>query len=382
MSNKPKNDVISSSLQSFTNFNKKTIQDWINSQRKALYGYYNQYPLRQPLIDVFDKITLDPHLSALMQQRSSRVTGEGFEIVRGKEVDVTLTELVTESTWLQQFMEGCMNARWFGYTLFEAYELDDQGVLTELREVNRRNVIPELRIIQRQMNVYSNVIDIDDEEFADSLYLVVDRSNLLGILNKAVPTVLQKFYGQTSWTAHAQRAGLPLLFAKLKETDESKVDEMLDMLERLANDGIGVGGDGDTVEVVNRNGGGHLIYKELIETQNSELTKLIMSQTGTTEANSSHAQSKTHKTVADEIAEADKLFCQNAFNKFIPKLVALGYPLEGCTGRFTKTSTVDEGTEKLLATLLKSYDIDPAIIHALTGIEVETKLSNTKLPTE
>ena len=382
MSTKPTHDGVSESLKSFTNFNQKTVQDWLKAWKIATYGYYNQYPQRQPLIDVFTKIEVDPHLSSLMQQRSSRVTGEAFEIVRGEDVDVELTKLLTRSTWLQDFFAGCMNARWYGYTLFEAYEVDEAGQLSELREVNRRNVIPDLRIVQRQMNVYSDTISIDDEAFADSLYLVLDNANHLGILNKAVPSVLRKFYGQTSWTAHAQRAGLPLLFGKLKSVSEDNVDKMLDMLERLANNGVGVGGDGDTVEVVDRKGGGHGIYKELVELENSELTKLFMSQTGTTEANSSHAQSKTHKTVADEIAESDKLFCEIAFNKFIPKLVNLGYNLEGCRGRFTTTSTVDELEVKLLDMLLKNFDIDPATIQRLTGIEVEPKLSNTNLPTE
>ncbi len=375
---KSKNDI-ESLLQTFINLGGVTIPMWVNAKVLATKTYLNKKPQKFPLIDVYDKVLDDPHLSALIQQRKSRVLGEDFEIYKNGEVNDELTALVNKE-WLQQFMYHAFMARLYGYSLIEVTSLDVNGEIEELYAFDRRHVIPELGFVLKTLWNYEDVISFDDKGF--DMYLIHDTSTPLGLLNKAVPAVIRKMYHQTSWVDHAQIAGLPLLFGKLKDATPERSAELVIELMNMARRGVGVGGDGDTVEVINRSGSGHDIYKSGVELENSELTKLIMSQTGTTEANSSHAQSETHKTVADELAEEDKVFCANAFNKFIPKLIQLGYPLEGCTGYFKKDVTFDDGQTKMLTELLKYYTIDEQVIKDSTGIDVEARITKQSLPKE
>jgi hypothetical protein len=377
---KAKDKRIYDVLQSYVDYNAKTIGDWVAAQRLATKSQQNPRPMKRVLIDIFDRIQLDPHLTAVLQSRTSRVMSETFEIVENGEVNVVKTELVNKQ-WLQEFFLGVMRSRYYGYTLFEIGDLTLDGELTNLIEIDRRNVIPENNAVMMNPWDFINTIDINDSEEADYLFLVKDTSYSFGILNKAVPAIIRKLYAQTAWVEHAQIAGLPLLFGKLKEPNETKVAQLLENLATLARNGVGVGSDGDTVDVLNRSGSGHAIYKDLVETENSEITKLVLSQTGTTEANGSYAQSKTHKTVADEIAQEDKSYCTNAFNAFIPKLIKLGYPLTGCKGRFQPDTSADPETIKNAIELLKYYVMEPDEVKRLTGITVETKMTKSK-PTE
>jgi len=377
---KAKDKKIYDILQSHVDYNAKTIGDWITAQRLATKSQQNIYPIKRTLIDIFDRIQLDPHLTAVLQARTSRVMSESFEIIEAGKVNEAKTELVNKQ-WLQEFLLGTMRSRYYGYTLFEIGDMTLDGELVNLVEIDRRNVIPENDAVMLTPFDYINTIPISDGEESDYLYLVRDTSYHFGILNKAVPAIIRKLYAQTAWVEHAQIAGLPLLFGKIKDPDEKKVAELLESLATLSRNGVGVGSDGDTVDILDRNGSGHLIYKDLVETENSEITKLVLSQTGTTEANSSHAQSKTHKTVADELAEEDKTYCTNAFNAFIPKLIKLGYPLTGCKGRFQPDTSSDPETVKAALELLKYFDMEPEEVKRLTGITVETKLTKSK-PTE
>jgi len=362
-SNNLNSNKLSEQLDTFFDRSRKTIGQWvssyINSELRKVNGTIIR-PVKKPLQDIYDYILLDPHLTSVLEQRKSKVLGEPFGVFVDNTIDPDLTRLL-QNQWFHKTQEAVIDSKFYGYNLIEIQELVNNEIDC-IKIIPRGNVMPELRCILKQPYQVFNIISIDGRPDSD-YYILIDTSEL-GILNKVTPLVMMKRLVLSMWSSHAEVFGIPPVI--LKTDNKDQVNKFHDDLTKFVHARKIVIGKDDELTVLNRASSDvHLIYKELIDTCNAEISKAIVGQTMTTDNGSSRSQSEVHERVANEISEADRQYVTHVVNDIIfPHLIALGYPFENAQFKFISKEkrSYQEKLDTIKNLKENGYDIEPDYI--------------------
>jgi hypothetical protein len=161
------------------------------------------------------------------------------------------------------------------------------------------------------------------------------------------------------------------------QIDDEFKEQKFSELKRVYEDGCVLLDTAEELQVIPTNStDAYNIYDRLIERINTELSKLILSVTMLNDQGSSRSQSEVHKTVSDEIAEADRTFIEFTINDLLlPRLRNLGYKIaEDIRFKFvldTQAPLLERVSVYNL--LLNHYKIDPSQIQKEFGVDVIEK---------
>lgn len=309
------------------------IEEWRAARNAALQFYL---PVRRQLIDLYVESLIDNHLASLVKTRRLKAIGSPFVVLDDKnQIHPELLPLL-QRPWMQDFLTFLIDTRFWGFSLIELgqFEVITDQPFKELSSVHlipRRQVEPIRGLVFRTFYDQSG-IEFRDDKLAKYLIEVGDPFDL-GELEAAVPEVITKRYGRGDWARRSEKVGIPIVKMATDETDEKELDKKENMLRNFgANTYILYDKDSDQVDFLEPKEGanGHLIFKELAEMCNAELSKLILGQTMTADNGSSKSQAEVHERVLNEYTEADLRWMQNIINfQLFPKLVDNGYPLKG-----------------------------------------------------
>lgn len=117
-----------------------------------------------------------------------------------------------------------------------------------------------------------------------------------------------------------ERFGIPFPIGKYPQGAEQKdINDLLDGLAKLVEDGIAAIPDDTSVEILERKGSGEPVQAQLIELCNREMSKALTSQTLASEQNGqgARAASETHAKRAGENQRADRALVSDARNQII-----------------------------------------------------------------
>ena len=352
------------------NRNRKSVEDWVAALKQADNV---KQPKRAKLIEIYERIVLDTHLSAIIDNRKNKVTGEKFVIESPSgEVDEEATKLFRRP-WFNKFCKHALDSIFYGYSLIELGELNELQELDSVTLIERRNVIPERDEVLLKATDQTGINYLKGA-LMDELIFVGDKYDY-GLLNKAVPLVLYKAIAFGSWAQHTEIYAQPFRIAKTNLDDTDLVAQLEGQMQRMGTEGFALLNLGDEFEFLQAGQFSFQIYNNLIDACNAEISKLIQGQTMSSDNGSSQSQATVHKGVADEIAESDKEFLENVINEqLIPRLVILGYPLQDYRFRFDQNKAVSLTEQTaLFTTLLQHYDISEETIKETFGIEVLKK---------
>lgn len=349
---------------------KQEIADWKNALTQA---ENEKWPNRYLLIKLFNDIIIDSHLSATMQQRKNLTLSRRFKVVGkdGKEID-NLTKLI-ETKWFRDFLDLSLDSIFWGYSLIQFEDLiNDQFKCVEL--VPRMYVRPEHHIV---VNAWS---DLDGRDYLEAPFkdwcIGVGKPRDLGLLMKASPVVIWKKAALGAWSDFSDKFGAPALITKTDTTDkptQDKIDGFMQNFQRnpwarLPKDAI--------VELLQQNKqDAHKVFDALIERCNSELSKLILGQTGTTAEKSFVGSAEVHERVLDSYASNDEQFIEGVCNyQLIPLLEGLGLKFNGAKIEIDNSEELSLLDQiKIDDVLLKYYDIDEQEILDSYGRKVAKK---------
>lgn len=362
---------INKPLEVYLDRSRKSITDWLNAYIIAEAG---QYPRRRELMDVYDYGLLDNHLYAVVNNRKSKVMGERFHLVDFDGEPLEKETSLLRKSWFYDFVEHSLDAIFYGYSLIELGDIID-GEISKVTLVSRRNTNPERReVLIRPSDIYG--ISIDEPVYRDN-YILVDGKEGLGLLLRAMPNVIYKRFALAAWTEHAEKFSIPFLHGKTNITDTDAVSKLEDSLIQAGREMIIVTDHGDEIQALQIGGSDTFkIYDALTERVNSELSKLIIGQTMTTDSGSSRSQAEVHDKTLGEIAEADRELIECIVNdELLPRLRALGYPIPE-EARFQYDLQREQSIEdqiKVYSLALQHYKVSPEKIKAVFGITVEEK---------
>lgn len=358
------------------------LQAWLSAESRA-------FPRQLRLIDLYDMIMLDSHLKAIVRNRKNKVKGEPFNLVNSNDETNPILEEFFNRSWFTKFINHSLDSIFFGHSLIEISEMDIGGEISKVKLVERRNVVPDLDLIL--VNPYDTTGYNYTEPSLVDYYIPIQFEDKFGLLLEAAYLVIYKRFSAASWSKYLEKYGLPIVVVKTDKEDGEKLD-MVNALRSLGADGVGAIGVDDELVLQSPSGsdasGG---FEKKIIWCNSELSKLVLGQTMTTDDGSSRSQGEVHERVGDEIAEADMQMIQNIVNDYlIPRMVKLGYPSELLNWKFEYDAFTqkriqndldnEQKEQEALSTeferiekLLPYYNIPASYITERFGIQIDSE---------
>lgn len=150
------------------------------------------------------------------------------------------------------------------------------------------------------------------------------------LLSRCLWPVVFKKANFTYWIMFAEIHGIPKPVGSTDSQNGSDDwNNFYEALENFIRDGILVKSKEDDVEIINSvNQANSDLYDRFIERNNIEISKILLSETLTTEigSNGSYAASMTHFDVKKEIRNSDKRLVEKAFNSLFKWVTYFNFP--------------------------------------------------------
>lgn len=274
---------------------------------------------------VYGTIYKDDQVFSCMQQRISAVVNHNWDVLPGDEndprsVDAALAgkAMIGKLPW-DNVTKKMLLANLYGYAVAEIGfgDVDGRHDMAwikvkharrfrydedmRLRMLTRTNIRPGEIVPQENFWVFKCGSDNDDEPYGEGLAEWLKW-----------PTLFKR-NGIVFWNKFLDRFASPPIVAKGRGTDQSELDKMMKMIRDLRSGGAVATSDRfsiDLLEAASKTGD----YDKMIGIMDAAISKIILSQTMTTDNGSSLSQGKVHADVKLELIKADADLLSDSFN--------------------------------------------------------------------
>jgi hypothetical protein len=310
----------------------KDINTWRSSHIAAENVYY---PNRTRLYDLYDDISLDGHLTGIIEKRMAAVLNKNlhFEIA-DKRVD-EMDDLI-ESNEFRKLVTLILLSKLWGISGVEFIP----GKEFRYEEIQRKHIKPENGVIAIEQTEINGI----DYTGLDNIWVIGEKKDY-GLLLKCAPYALWKRGDMADWAQYVEIFGQPVRVMKydaydLKTKMELKqvVDESGSSLAMLIPKQV----DFEMMDGKQSNGDGSL-QEKLKNACNEEMSVIILGNTESTTSSKSsgYAQSKEHGKQQLEVSKSDLKLVTNMLNcdHFLNILASYGFKVAG--GRFKYEKEID-----------------------------------------
>ena len=355
---------------------RQDIEKWRSAMSRAEGTLGHEH--RIELIRTYNDSVLDSHLSSIIQTRILKVLGHESHLV-DKSGNASEMSGIFNTEWFLDFVKLSMESIFWGHSLIQLGSIiDDKPETVEL--VPREYVIPERHGVMKQLRNTGTLIDYTSNPQSKWLVEVGNRNDL-GLLAKATPHAIWKKNAIGSWAEFAEVFGQPTRIGKTSSSNAENRKNLESMLENMGSSAWGVfDTDDELMFIESTKTDAHAVYEQMIATNNSEMSKLILGQTMTSDNGSSRSQSEVHERILNDYFKHDLVFITNVVNnKLIPLLKSHGVQLDGLIFKYDTTEKLDLKSQfEIDKELLKTYEIDPEYFVEKYGTPVVEKLLPTK----
>lgn len=379
VSNSMKKELIR--LQRTTKFLQRIeVKNWRDSHQEAIDLDNPKY---EGLMEVYEDAMLDPHLRSVTQARTLNVLNTAFNILDEVTQEPDDSYQYLDKMWFYNFMKDAHQSLYYGYTPLEFHF--DQGSdlsweVSQCKTFYREHVIPQWRAIVPDVNGTEKLY-IDEPPYNNN-FLLINAENLGLLLQCARYTIFKK-YSINHWSKFQDVFGIPGRVAKTDSRDE----EVLDMLEHnLREMGASMSmiapfdSEFEIFEASNTDA--YNVFLEAANLADSQVSKIILGQTMTTDNGSSRSQSEVHERKENSFTKSDLRFIEHVINgQLFPFLIKWGYPLEGKVFKFDQSNKLPLAKSQLEIDtwISQNFDIEEDYIERTYGTPVEGRkqFSNT-----
>ena len=357
---------------------KQDVQKWREALDKAENVYY---PNRTQLLNIYADVVLDPHLTSVLTTRKINVLGKGYKVVDadGTE-DVKLTKLLTR-LWFRQLCDHAIESKFYGHSLVEFMPPVD-GEFHQVSLIPRQYVFPEAHLVRSMPSMIVGVDYEEDPQYAPWILEIGERHDF-GLLLKASPVVIWKKTVMGAWASFTEMFGMPYR-AVSGAMDGPQMEQVNEMMAAMGQAGYGVFPEGVTLDFIAPSTGNALLYDKFLERSNSELSKLVMGQTMTTDSGSSRSQGEVHERVADQYTKDDAVWLADWINETLfPFLLLHGYPMAGYSFAFDDTESLSKAEQFLIVSgIMKDsgFRVTQKYLEDTFGVELEEMPAPPPIP--
>ena len=244
--------------------------------------------------------------------------------------------------------------------------------------VPRIYVIPEKDLVRNNTATVTDGVNFTEKPYSNWCIGIGDKKNL-GILMKLCALCYLEKNAMFAWSEFAEIFGSPIRLGKTNVRDEVTRKNMENALKNMSVATWAVMDLEDTIELAQATRtDAFQVFDKLVERCNSEITKIILGQTGTIDEKAYSGSASVHEDVAKIIGKQDLLNAQFWINnQLFPMMINLGFDLSGCTFEFDLSesiSVIDQA--KIDASFMPYYNFDIDYLEKKYGIKIEEKEDN------
>lgn len=369
-------------------FTPKKHRDWVLAVGSATDSLEPDFTL---LAELYDNLLLDNHVVSIIENRIYRVLQSKKRLLnQADEEDNDLLKLF-EASWFEQFVKASMWSIFTGVKVLELFELDEHLELKKVTTIPMAHTLPYKGIFTKEEG--ERVGWNYKEGSLKRYYIQVGEDKDIGLLANLAPVILGKKLAIGSWLDHVQRYGVAARWVITDREDQTRLDELYDMMANMQSSHFAVLRGQERIEIVpSPNTDAHKVFDELIARFNSELSKAVLGQDGTSDhsqGTGTYGSLKVLADVANDRHESDKQFIKNLVNKvLIPKLVGISSAYAKLQGyEFDWDDTVEVSNTEFIQNVVQlsnaGFELNPEQITEKTGLEIlGQKVSKNNEPQE
>ncbi|WP_337872898.1 DUF935 family protein [Ignavibacterium sp.] len=332
---------------------------------KIVY-YWNMLPDPDPIlrkigkdINVYRELLTDPHLFSTIQQRKAGVLSLNWELqqLNSDQSHYEIIKNLFNSIDLENLIDQILNTPLFGFTVLEIL-WQKQGSLLLPAKIEEKPQEWFFFDQFNQLNLRKNLNSpkLQGEPVNPFKFIIIQYKptyqNPYGerVLSRCFWPVTFKRGGLKFWITFTEKYGNPFLIGKLpRGSSQEDIDELLTSLENMVHDAVAVIPDDSSVDIKEPQRSSSVeVFRELMNFQNSEISKAILTQTLTTEVQDTGTYAAS-KTMSDQLAKV-QLTDQRLTEKTINKLISLIYQVNFNSADKPKfIMYADEDVDKILA---------------------------------
>lgn len=298
-------------------------------------------PNRARLYDLYhDVLTLDAHLSGLLEKRTMAVINKSLMFVDGEGHKIQEMDRVINSEMFQRLIEVIMDSVYWGTSAVE-FDLTQKDLF--FYDLDKRHIRPEKRqIAKSQWDIEGT--DIDSLPFC----WLMGRPGDMGRLLQCSMYALYKRSGYGDFAQYVEIFGQPVRIVKYDAYDKQTQTELRKALDESGGSLVMMlpkQADFSMLDGKSSNGTGEL-HQRLIDCCNHEMSIAILGNTETTTSSTSsgYAQAAIHAGQQSEITAGDMRYVLRMLNSefFINILASYGYNVSGGSFVYEKQKDLEQ----------------------------------------
>jgi phage gp29-like protein len=288
--------------------------------------------------EIYQDVLRDDQVAACFQQRRTALISKEWVVnpASEKRLDKKAADFIKETLKNIQFdqtMDKMLYGIFYGFSVAECLWVNDGNYVTleaikvrdrrrfafdgqfRLRLLTTFNPNGEL-LPERKFWTYCTGADHDDEPYG------------LGLAHWLYWPVFFKKNGLKFWLIFLEKFGMPTVkgMYDARATEEERT-KLLQATQAIQTDSGIILPEGMTIELIEAARSGTADYAVLFDKMQSIISKVVLSQTMTTDNGSSYSQSKVHESVADAVIKSDADLTHGSFNQAVVKwLVDWNFP--------------------------------------------------------
>lgn len=291
-------------------------------------------------LKVYKELMRDDQVKSTLQQRRTATTKTEWYVQPGSEDqrDIEIAEFVNEQIKqlkFDQLTDKMLYALHYGYSIGEimwAYD-EQQGKI----------VIDTIKVRDRDRFSFSennNLIlhrGLDQDIMPEDKFWCVtfgadhdDNPYGEGLAHSLYWPVFFKRNGVKFWLIYLEKYGMPTAAAKLTHgqfQDPQQRQIARQIINTIQTDSGVVVPDDFTLELIEATRSGHADYNAIKTAMDEAISKVVLSQTMTTDNGSSQSQATVHNEVKQDLIKSDAdLICESFNAQVITRLVDHNYP--------------------------------------------------------
>lgn len=346
---------------------RREINHWQNARqnRKSIHN-----PLTWDLQTIYEDAMIDTHLTSVIEDRILRILNKDIIITAADgSKDEDKTKAINDVEWFTEIVKMVMESPFYEYSLI--YLIPGKKGIQHVELVPRENTQPDDgTILENYQDRTSGQMWADYPES----FLFSKLYSGYGLLEKASSLTILKRHSWGNWDEFEQVFGMPIRIAKVATMSDDVRDEVAGWLKTMGTAAYGVFPHFADIEIKEANNRDAFnVFMKKIDSVNSELSKLIVHQTMTTDNGSSLSQAEVHQDTLDEVTKADLKKTLLWLNHHLkPYLISIGYPIAE-ENAFAVAKVTDPSEKIKIDAQLMTHGYKPTreYVERTYGVELE-----------
>ena len=267
-------------------------------------------PDRNGLLDIYNDIILDAHLTSLINKRVEDLTGTRIVFTHKGKANEKISDLI-DMPWFGEMLEDLLKARFYGHT---ASWIDlSGGEFHKYKCFSRKHIVPEKHLF-REKEEQRTGIDYTQPPL-DRYIITAGKERDFGLLLIAVPYALIKRGDVSDWATFNELFSAPFRVGTYPAFNPAAKKEMAEALKTAGGFGYALIQEGTKLDFVQNSGTGSAgNYQALADFCDKQMSKTFIHGTMTLDAEGGQYKGDIHERSEDAVHKSDRRFILNVLN--------------------------------------------------------------------